>query len=258
MLPERTLRALARLAFLEAEPAATAAGRGTAGGTDPIDTILAELSGWPRPRLERKRSGETATTRLPARSGRRPAASEELTGYEAEVITGELTRPRAWTSFGGLLFLLHPVRELGIADEAAEFFARTGRPTRWSLHALGSELEQLAPDDPAVLAFAGLAPDHRPPSETEPPMEHSERRMLFDWRARIVTALRDRFPDKAEGDDALLRFVTRRRAEIVFDPAWIEARLALDELSTEIRRAGLDLDPGWLPWLSAVVRFVYV
>jgi hypothetical protein len=25
----------------------------------------------------------------------------------------------------------------------------------------------------------------------------------------------------------------------------------------EVRRAGLDLDPGWIPWLGAVVRFVY-
>ena len=30
----------------------------------------------------------------------------------------------------------------------------------------------------------------------------------------------------------------------------------LDEISVELRRAGLDLDPGWLPWLGAVVRFV--
>ena len=36
------------------------------------------------------------------------------------------------------------------------------------------------------------------------------------------------------------------------------ARLALSDVSTELRRAGLDLDPGYLPFLGTVVRFVYV
>jgi hypothetical protein len=51
--------------------------------------------------------------------------------------------------------------------------------------------------------------------------------------------------------------VTARHAEIVVDPAWIEVRFAVADVSTEVRRAGLDLDPGWLPWLGLVVRFTY-
>ena len=51
--------------------------------------------------------------------------------------------------------------------------------------------------------------------------------------------------------------VRRRVAEIVVDPGWIEVRLQLEEVDVDLRRAGLDLDPGWLPWLGAVVRFVY-
>ncbi|HVI70094.1 MAG TPA: hypothetical protein VM656_01235, partial [Pyrinomonadaceae bacterium] len=56
---------------------------------------------------------------------------------------------------------------------------------------------------------------------------------------------------------SLLEFVCRRRAEIVADPGWIEVRFSLDEVSTEIRRAGLDLDPGYISWLGIVMRFVY-
>jgi len=40
-------------------------------------------------------------------------------------------------------------------------------------------------------------------------------------------------------------------------PGWIDVLLDLDELSVEVRRAGLDLDPGYLPWLGCVVRFRY-
>jgi hypothetical protein len=34
-------------------------------------------------------------------------------------------------------------------------------------------------------------------------------------------------------------------------------RLSLDDVSTDVRRAALDLDPGWIPWLGVVVRFAY-
>jgi hypothetical protein len=51
--------------------------------------------------------------------------------------------------------------------------------------------------------------------------------------------------------------VCRRHAEILAEPGWIDVKLALDEVSTDIRRAGLDLNPGYIPWLGIVVRFVY-
>ena len=39
---------------------------------------------------------------------------------------------------------------------------------------------------------------------------------------------------------------------------WIEVHLRLDDVDVDARRAGLDLDPGWVSWLGVVVRFVYV
>jgi hypothetical protein len=33
--------------------------------------------------------------------------------------------------------------------------------------------------------------------------------------------------------------------------------MPLDEVDLDVRRAGLDLDPGWVPWLGTVVRYVY-
>ncbi len=37
----------------------------------------------------------------------------------------------------------------------------------------------------------------------------------------------------------------------------IDISLHLDEADVRIRRIGLDLDPGWLPWFGRVVRFHY-
>ena len=41
------------------------------------------------------------------------------------------------------------------------------------------------------------------------------------------------------------------------EPGWVDVELDLEEVSTAVRRAGLDLDPGYLPWLGVVVRFRY-
>jgi hypothetical protein len=32
---------------------------------------------------------------------------------------------------------------------------------------------------------------------------------------------------------------------------------SIREVVTEIRRAGLDLDPGFIPWLGVVMKFYY-
>ena len=37
-----------------------------------------------------------------------------------------------------------------------------------------------------------------------------------------------------------------------------DARFDMAEVDVDVRIAGLDVDPGWVPWLGAVVRFCYV
>ncbi len=92
----------------------------------------------------------------------------------------------------------------------------------------------------------------------EPPSSDDEHAALGEARDAIMSALRARMSAAAEETDhELLGRVTGRRAEIVADPGWIEVRLAVADVSTDVRRAGLDLDPGWLPWLGIVVRFAY-
>jgi hypothetical protein len=62
-------------------------------------------------------------------------------------------------------------------------------------------------------------------------------------------------PDDA--DRELLARVTTRRAEIIADPAWIDIRFGIGDATTDVRRLGLDLDLGWVPWLGVVLRFAY-
>jgi hypothetical protein len=177
--------------------------------------------------------------------------------------------PSASTGWGGLLFLLPLVAELDVVSRVVADPQRFGPALRPVLHGLARRIVAHAvpdvgpadPDDPAVLAFAGLPPTAEPPTELAADILEPEVDAL-------VAALRHRLgphpdrdtPDRDNGtgaERAMLVAVCRRRAVVEADPGWIDVRLELDEVSLDVRRAGLDLDPGYLHWLGCVVRFRY-
>ncbi len=164
---------------------------------------------------------DAVTAAAPAGIGRAATATRPV-----EVV------PEARTPWGGLLLLLHLVDATRALDVQAAMYA-LGRDL---ITPLLHEREVLDRRDPGLLAFAGLSPDDDPPSADDDAGE-----LGLD-----------------ELDGSLdLEDVLRRPATIIADPGWIEARFSIDDVSVDIRRAGLDLDPGWLPWLGVVVRFTY-
>jgi hypothetical protein len=200
---------------------------------------------WPRP------NGEPAR-----RSAPRPpwVAADDASAIETAAAS---IRSRAITDHGGLLFVLNLARELDWPERLLHDPALAPRGLRWSLHRLAQTLLPLAPTDAAALALAGLRPDDDPPDRGEPPPSDAEDAALGRLRDEVVAALRRRLRDADPDDARLLAEVCRRRAEVRADPGWIELGLSLDEVRSAIRIAGLDLDPGWLPWLGTVIRFVY-
>jgi hypothetical protein len=49
----------------------------------------------------------------------------------------------------------------------------------------------------------------------------------------------------------------RRPAHLAWSSTHIDVVFAANAADLRVRRLGLDLDPGWVPWLGRVVRFVY-
>lgn len=155
------------------------------------------------------------------------------------------------TRHGGLLLLaplLPPCGVLALLED----------PTLWpdlpqALHTLARHLSPLAADDPAALAFCGLAPQQRPPAPLPP--SPARQAALQAAQERLVAHLSQRLPDwRGPG---LLQRVLLRDARISADPGWIDVHLSLRDVALELRRAALDLDPGFLPWLGVVMRFRY-
>ena len=80
---------------------------------------------------------------------------------------------------------------------------------------------------------------------------------LRRWVARLATYLAARIqlamgdPDRAHAVDSLLR----RHAKVFATETHVDVSLLLFSLPIEIRLAGLDRDPGWMPAAGRFVAF---
>ena len=215
----------------------------------------------PRTELPSKRNAEAAGRKTaPTGNGSTKSGTTEFdevdTHPEGEPELPDF-RTRAFSRYAGLLFLISIIDELDLPELMLTDGLLGARPFVWVLHQLALVLAPVEPRDPGALAFAGLPPEAVPPSEDEDPPSTDETATLNDLAERIVVSLLARLDGEKQTKDSVLEYVTRRRGEIVADPGWIEAKFSLDDVETEIRRARLDLNPGYVPWLGAVVMFVY-
>lgn len=161
------------------------------------------------------------------------------------------------TGRGGVLYLVNLIEQIGLVEVIRRDDRWPARGIRWVLHRLAMLLGRTGPSDPAVLAFAGLPPGSPPPSSQQAPPDEAEAAALETLRATIAGSLRDALARPDAGESASMDEVCARRAQVVVDPGWIEVRFRLEDVSVDVRRAGLDLDPDWVPWLGVVMRFVY-
>ena len=204
------------------------------------------------PDLEEARVKDIAAANEPSSRARTTPA--QSTGESGDWQLPDL-RQRAFTHWGGLLFLLGVLEDLKLPEAILEHAVFGGRDFSWVVHQLALTLTGTNPNDPAALAFAGLPPNAKSPSITEAPVNESEAAALAQLVAVIVERLRVLLEPEPQVN--LIEFVCRRRAQLVVDPGWIEVRFSLSDVSTDIRRAGLDLNPCYIGWLGVVVSFVY-
>jgi len=174
---------------------------------------------------------------------------------------------------GGLLLLLRPLLDLEIVSgvpphEASDLLGRIGL---LALQRVSAPLPPVARrvllerDRPLLAAFAGVDPPDAPlDSLTAPP----EAAGFLDQALAAAPAeigwapgaLRryyggpDPFGDAVEGRLARLLL---RPGRLVLTPWSAELTWPLATADIGLRRAGWDIDPGWLPWIGRVVRFRY-
>ena len=162
------------------------------------------------------------------------------------------------TSWAGLLFLLATAADAGIPDALLADEALRDHPLHWTLYHLGRRLVPARPEDPVLFAFSGTAPTAHPPRpEPDPRAVEALDRHTLRWARATARRLGEPGEDSdADGLEVVIQIVARPGALSVW-PGWVEVHLPLDGIDVAVRRAGLDVDPGWVPWLGIVVTFRY-
>jgi hypothetical protein len=141
------------------------------------------------------------------------------------------------TSGAGLYFLLNALRHLGIAKKnpSARFLAELFRHI--------AKRAGIPKDDPILLWTAATL------EETDP--EPIDMHQLLYWHRKLRRWCR-RYGQIG------LRAVIRRKGLVTLTRTDLDISLPLDAADIRIRRIGLDLNPGWVPWFGRVVRFHYL
>ena len=214
----------------------------------------------------------TGTGQVP-KWGRRPdhQAAKPLTSVEAgsDADAGSMpTTVSGHTEHGGLLLLAPLLPASGALARLDDTSVWPADALPRALHALALRLWPMSDDDAAALAFCGLPPSAKPPltSPLTSPLTAAQQAALMDARHCLLQHLAQRLPEDTgstaprSADAVAARALARvvpRRARITADPGWIDVHFSLRDVSTELRRAALDLDPGFLPWLGVVLRYRY-
>lgn len=216
--------------------------------TPPVPATAARLSA--RRQLQAAAgTAEAGTAKpAPARAGTDDEASAPRTPPELPQAAESQSSAQA-----GLLFLLNLLPAAGLLDGASLRSGALSAPQLLRRLALGPL--QIDARDPALRAFCG---GWSPASADEDaaPLSEAQQAELQSLQERLLLLLQKRLDWQAQ-EPPLLPWLLHRRAGIVFEPGWIELHMAAREADVRIRRAALDLDPGYLPWLGCVMRFVY-
>ena len=168
----------------------------------------------------------------------------------------------ALTEAAGLLFLLNAMTWLGIARvlDVQPALAEAGFVVR--LLARLAAHARVAPADPLLPwlqveiartagAFAALQPSAAGwPALLGPPRPARAGDLVRAWELAVRRVCR-------RVARLTVPEIVSRRGYVLLSRADIDVTLPLHTADIRVRRAGLDIDPGWLPWLGRVVRFHY-
>jgi hypothetical protein len=139
------------------------------------------------------------------------------------------------TGWGGVFFLINVLHRIAVAELLAA--CPEPVPTGWRLlHALGLALG--VPGDDSLALFL----DSQDIGTAAPP----------DFLALLLDSAREIYAPDGPWPLPVMQPASVRATE-----THLEVDFAAQRVDIEVRRAGLDLDPGWVPWLGRVVTFGY-
>lgn len=173
------------------------------------------------------------------------------------------------TAAGGLLFLLPVMARLGLAQWLPEH--NVGAFARRILHIALTRLA-VPETDPAWALALPLSEDRQSHTAAAPAIWSAPLLATHDGQIPLAEALSQAANIDAQ---AALWLATARRwlrragriglaglvlrpARLSLTPTHVDLHFRLQDTDLRVRRLGLDVDPGWLPWFGRVVSFHYL
>ena len=160
-------------------------------------------------------------------------------------------RPDLPTRAGGLLFLLNALARRGFPQWLRQRHDSLQRRQEFTLTLLMLALVRLrvGGEDPIWGALVPGAGRHQSAVWVRC-RRLAGRPEVCRWLRRLRRELRQRHQIGLEE-------LVLRRGRLHTTATHLEVGFDLDQVDLRIRMGGLDLDPGWLPWLGRVVSFRY-
>lgn len=193
--------------------------------------LLARIAGdgavAPAPRSE-PASADVGPGVVAEADGVAPSATDVVGGARGQEVA---------TGWGGVLFLINALRRLDVEAVLEAEAAAAEAPSGWRLlHDLGVAFG-LPADEPMAVFLAAQDLDTSVP----PP--------LLAWLTSRIEGLYRR--------DGPWPLPLAQPARLWATETHLDLDLETTEVDLPLRLSGLDLDPGWVPWLGRVVRFHY-
>lgn len=168
------------------------------------------------------------------------------------------------TRASGLYFLLNPMASLGIATAAADLRFAQARVAVRVLRHLAAHAG-VEPSDPILAwmndeiersseAFGSLQLEASAWPAIFGPSPRSDLESLHVVRAWALAVRRWCW----RAGRMSVREIVNRSGRVLSSRTDVDVSFLLENADVRIRRVGLDIDPGWLPWFGCVVRFHYV
>jgi hypothetical protein len=152
------------------------------------------------------------------------------------------------TAWAGALFFL---RLLAAPDVLSTLHAqaghKAGEPADTAALVQAVAMAMHVPADDPVMSVMTAG---EPLKDIAPITQAAANRLVSQWAQWLDETL----PDAPE---PRVQWVCHRPGRLQIEPGWIELHLDMDQIDTRLRRIGLDLDPGWVPFIGAVVRICY-
>jgi hypothetical protein len=149
--------------------------------------------------------------------------------------TAKHDRESIVTGYGGVLFLINALKRLSLGAQLAAL--GSAAPSGWRVLAALAAALGVPEDEPIALFLAANDPETEMPS---------------GWVAELLAGIEALYRSAGPWPLPL-----QQSARLEVSETHLDLYLPVRTIDLALRIAGLDLDPGWVPWLGRVVLFHY-